>query len=179
MVCPELQKTSTFGPSFCLLIDENKKKVLAQVEPHGAETDGWTLVNEEGGILVSKKELRDSSLIMSRAEGRIRASASQVLELLYSQKYDPLVISCKIIKVISSDVDIAHIQTRSPFPLLSNRDFVLLRSKHRSPETGKYLFAKSFHLNTSWALQACTSLVPHPSPSLYLHPRENLYEVKS
>jgi len=112
--------------------------LLAQVEPHGSMTAGWSVIQDANHILVSVKDNPDSSVYLTRVEGRVRAHPDQVSEIVTTLKYDPLTINLDV-KKRANEINISHLCSRSPFMMFSDRDFSLLRVAEKDPSSGQWV----------------------------------------
>eukprot|EP01089_Gocevia_fonbrunei_P004170 TRINITY_DN14188_c0_g1_i1.p1 TRINITY_DN14188_c0_g1~~TRINITY_DN14188_c0_g1_i1.p1 ORF type:complete len:225 (+),score=46.00 TRINITY_DN14188_c0_g1_i1:75-749(+) len=157
------------------LADEVVEKILAQLEPHGAEAKEWNFVKQENEVLVNIKPEKDSAQSW-RFEGRIKAPQQDVLDLIIDPErrveYDPLTIKFYIIKSIDENTHIAHLQSRTGSVFFSNRDFVFLLA-NRQLESGTWVlavtsvtipempeqpgFVRGYVKNTGWAIEASGS----------------------
>jgi len=127
--------------------------LVAQVEPHGSMTAGWTVTHDADGILVSIKENPGSPFYLTRVEGRVKAHPDYIKEIITTLEYDPLTISLTVLKQMGPNVDISRLCSRSPIALISDRDFALLRFSEKDESTGQWVCG---------ATSVEVDCIPHP-----------------
>jgi hypothetical protein len=122
------------------VLEAGVRKLLAQVEPHGSEVAGWKVIKDENNILVSKKDVPYSSFYMGRVEGRVKAPAAAIADIVVTLKHEPLMEALDVVQEFDEgEINISHLRCRSSTPLVSARDFCLLRTTYCEEQTGRWI----------------------------------------